>query len=166
MGRGRSLLSANPDNAAPGSATGARCGGRGGRTGEKQIRAPSNPYSSFSSSSYPLCIRRGFDKKFCFQQCHTIINYEKFNTSKLEPRKISGWCTFHVVSSSILKKSKINKSSNTLKYTYCSSRAIVGKGKKIFLKHSSLRIIELMFCSLTLDNLVKRILYLTRFLML
>ncbi len=79
MGRGRSLLSANPDNAAPGGATDARCGGGGreGReAGEKQIRAPSNSCSSFSSSSYPLCIRRGFDKKFCFQQCRTIM-YEQ-----------------------------------------------------------------------------------------
>ena len=50
MGRGRSLLLASPDNAAPGG----------------------NPCSSFSSSSCPLCIRRGFDKKFCFQQCRTL----------------------------------------------------------------------------------------------
>jgi hypothetical protein len=40
--------------------------GRGGEAGEQQIRAPGNPYSSFSSSSSLLCIRRGFDKKFCF----------------------------------------------------------------------------------------------------
>jgi hypothetical protein len=30
----------------------------------KQITAHSNPYSSFSLSFFPLCIRRGFDKKF------------------------------------------------------------------------------------------------------
>ncbi len=54
-----------PDNAAPGNAAGARCGGRkgeGGEAGEQQIRAPGNPYSSFFSSSSSLCIRRGFDK--------------------------------------------------------------------------------------------------------
>ena len=75
VGRRRRLPSANPDNAAPGGATDARCGGGGGEggreAGEGQIRAPSNPYSYFSSSSYPLCIRRGFDEKFCFQQCRT-----------------------------------------------------------------------------------------------
>ncbi len=38
MGRGRSLLSANPDNAAPGSATDARCGGGRGRRGERLVR--------------------------------------------------------------------------------------------------------------------------------
>jgi hypothetical protein len=41
-------------------------GGRGrggGEAGEQQIRALGNPYSSFSSSSSSLCIRRGFDKK-------------------------------------------------------------------------------------------------------
>jgi hypothetical protein len=56
-----------PDNAAPGNATGAQCGGgrgEGGEAGEQQIRAPGNPYFSFSSSSFSLCIRRGFDKKF------------------------------------------------------------------------------------------------------
>ncbi len=64
-----------PDNAAPGNAAGSRCGGaggRGGEAGEQQIRAPGNPYSSFSSSSSSsLCIRRGFDKKFCFRQRRT-----------------------------------------------------------------------------------------------
>ncbi len=40
--------------------------GEGGGAGEQQIRAPDNPYSSFSSSSPSLCIWRGFDKKFCF----------------------------------------------------------------------------------------------------
>jgi hypothetical protein len=38
---------------------------------------------------------------------------------------------------------------------YCSSRAIVGKVKKLLLINSSLRIIELMFRSFTLDNFVK-----------
>ncbi len=38
-------------------------GGEWGEAGEQQIRAPGNPYSSFSSSSSSLCIRRGFDKK-------------------------------------------------------------------------------------------------------
>ncbi len=57
-----------PDNAAPGNAAGARprCGGgrgEGGEAGEQQIRAPGNPYFSFSSSSFSLCIRRGFDEK-------------------------------------------------------------------------------------------------------
>ena len=64
-----------PDNAAPGNAAGARCGGRegeGGEAGEQQIRAPGNPYSSFSSSSSSLCIWRGFDKKFCFRQRRTV----------------------------------------------------------------------------------------------
>ncbi len=38
-------------------------GGRGGgEAGEQQIRAPGDPYFSFSSSSFSLCIRRGFDK--------------------------------------------------------------------------------------------------------
>ena len=37
-------------------------GGEGGEAGEHQIRAPGNPYFSFSSSSFSLCIRRGFDK--------------------------------------------------------------------------------------------------------
>ena len=63
-----------PDNAAPGNAAGAQCGGRkgeGGEAGEQQIRAPGNPYSSFSSSSSSLCIRRGFDKKFRSRQCRT-----------------------------------------------------------------------------------------------
>ena len=52
-----------PDNAAPGNAAGAQCvggKGEGGEAGEQQIRAPGNPYSSFSSSSLSLCIRRGF----------------------------------------------------------------------------------------------------------
>jgi hypothetical protein len=37
-----------------------------------QITAHSNPFSSFSSSSFPLCVRRGFDKKFCIQQRRTL----------------------------------------------------------------------------------------------
>jgi hypothetical protein len=37
VGRGRSLLSANPDNAAPGGATDARCGGRGGGRREERL---------------------------------------------------------------------------------------------------------------------------------
>ncbi len=45
--------------------------GEGGEAGEQQIRVSSNPCSSFSSSSSLLCIRRGFDKKFCFRQCRT-----------------------------------------------------------------------------------------------
>jgi hypothetical protein len=47
--------------------------GEGVEAGEKQIRAPGNPHSSFSSSFSPLCtgIRRGFDKKICLQQCRT-----------------------------------------------------------------------------------------------
>jgi len=55
-----------PENAAPGNAAGAQCVGRkgeGGEVGEQQIRAPGNPYFSFSSSSSSLCIRRGFDEK-------------------------------------------------------------------------------------------------------
>ena len=51
-----------PDNAAPGNAAGAQCvgeRGEGEEVGELQIRAPGNPYSSFSSSSSSLCIRRG-----------------------------------------------------------------------------------------------------------
>ncbi len=39
-------------------------GGGGERGGMKQITAHSNPYSSFSLSFCPLCIRRGFDKNF------------------------------------------------------------------------------------------------------
>jgi hypothetical protein len=50
--------------------------GEGGEAGEQQMRAPGNPYSSFSSSSPSLCIRRGFDKKFCFWQCRTIFKFE------------------------------------------------------------------------------------------
>jgi hypothetical protein len=60
-----------PDNAAPGNAAGARCGGgggEGGEAGEQQIRAPGNPYFSFSSSSFSLCIRH---KKFRSRQCRT-----------------------------------------------------------------------------------------------
>jgi hypothetical protein len=66
-----------PDNAALGNAAGAQCvgGGEGEREGEvveQQIRALGNPYSSFSSSSSLLCIRRGFDKKFHSRQCRTF----------------------------------------------------------------------------------------------
>ncbi len=46
-------------------------GGRGGEAGEQQIRAPGDPYFSFSSSSFSLCIRRGFDKKFRSRQRRT-----------------------------------------------------------------------------------------------
>jgi hypothetical protein len=63
------------DNAASGNAAGAQCvGGRGegGEVGEQQIRALGNPCSSFFSSSSSLCIRRGFDKKFCSRQCRTL----------------------------------------------------------------------------------------------
>ncbi len=64
-----------PDNAAPGNAAGAQCGGKGGgeEVGEQQIRVLGNPCSSFSSSSSSLCIRRGFDKKFRSRQCRTMI---------------------------------------------------------------------------------------------
>jgi hypothetical protein len=53
-------------------------GGRGerGEAGEQQIRVPGNPHSSFSSSSSSLCIRRGFDKKFCFRQRRTNNMYD------------------------------------------------------------------------------------------
>ena len=50
-------------------------GGEGGEAGEQQIRAPGNPYSSFSSSSFSLCIRRGFDNKFHSRQCRTYIMF-------------------------------------------------------------------------------------------
>ncbi len=63
-----------PDSAAPGNAVGARCRrrkGEGGEAGEQQIRAPGNPYSSFSSSSSSLCIRRGFDNNSAFRQRRT-----------------------------------------------------------------------------------------------
>ncbi len=49
-------------------------GGGGERGDMKQITAHSNPYSSFSLSFCPLCIRRGFDKNFargCAEQCNT-----------------------------------------------------------------------------------------------
>jgi hypothetical protein len=63
-GGGRSLPSANPDNVAAGGGTDARCGGRGERrVGVGQITAHGNPYSSFSLSFFPLCVRRGFDEK-------------------------------------------------------------------------------------------------------
>jgi hypothetical protein len=62
-------------------------GGRGEEAGEKQIRAPSNPYSSFSSSSYPLYIRRGFDKKFCLQQCRTLTVGTYTRTSVFKDNK-------------------------------------------------------------------------------
>jgi hypothetical protein len=57
----------------------------GGEAGEQQIRAPGNPYSSLSSSSSLLCIRQGFDKKFCFWQCRTITqqNFSKFSPKNL-----------------------------------------------------------------------------------
>jgi hypothetical protein len=66
----------SPDNAAPGNAAGAQCvGGEGeweGEVVEQQIRALGNPYSSFSSPSPLLCIRRGFAKKFHSRQRRTI----------------------------------------------------------------------------------------------
>ncbi len=49
-------------------------GGGGGGEGEvveQQIRVLGNPRSSFSSSSFSLCIRRGFDNKFHSRQCRT-----------------------------------------------------------------------------------------------
>ncbi len=77
-GRGRGLPPpANPDNVAAGGATDARCGEGGsereggGRSDMKQITAHSNPFSSFSLSFCPLCIRRGFDEKFCTKLCST-----------------------------------------------------------------------------------------------
>jgi hypothetical protein len=75
MGGGGGLC---PDNAAPGNAAGARCGGErggkgGGEAGEQQIRAPGDPCFSFSSSSFSLCIRRGFVKKSCSRQCRTPL---------------------------------------------------------------------------------------------
>ncbi len=77
-GGGRSLPSANPDNVAAGGVTDALCvGGGGRRVGVGQITAHSNPCSSFSLSSFPLCIRQGFDENFCFQQCNTELNKEK-----------------------------------------------------------------------------------------
>jgi hypothetical protein len=51
-------------------------GGGGGGEGEvveQQIRALGNPHSPFSSSSFSLCIRRGFDNKFHPRQCRTNI---------------------------------------------------------------------------------------------
>ncbi len=65
-GGGRSIPSANPDNVAAGGATDARCGGEGGEEGWRGIDNSSycsNPCSSFSSSFFPLCVRRGFDEK-------------------------------------------------------------------------------------------------------
>jgi hypothetical protein len=71
---------ANPDNVAAGGATDARCREGGSWRGEggdmKQITAHSNPYSSFSLSFCPLCIRRGFDKNFargCAEQLLCIV---------------------------------------------------------------------------------------------
>ncbi len=54
------------------------CGGGGGGGGEgevveQHIRALGNPHSSFSSSSFSLCIRRGFDNKFHSRQCRTLV---------------------------------------------------------------------------------------------
>ncbi len=79
VGEGRSLPSANLDNVAAGGATDTRCwGGRGrgggGRAGVGLITAHSNPCSSFSSSSFPLCVRQGFNEKFCIQQCRTTVH--------------------------------------------------------------------------------------------
>ncbi len=54
-------------------------GGRGGEAGEQQIRAPGNPCFSFSSSSFSLCIRRGFDKKFRSRQRRTILVFHFFS---------------------------------------------------------------------------------------
>jgi hypothetical protein len=52
---------------AAGGATDAWCGererGGGRRGGMEQITAHSNPYSSFSLSFFPLCIRQGFVEK-------------------------------------------------------------------------------------------------------
>ncbi len=88
MGRGRSLPSANPDNVAADGAIDAECGRGGGggggrRAGVGQITAYGNSYSSFSSSSFPLCVRRGFDEKFCFQQCCTAFVF-KFMSFKIK----------------------------------------------------------------------------------
>jgi hypothetical protein len=71
-GGGRSLPSANPDNVAAGGATDAGCGEGGGSM--EQITAHSNPYSSFSLSFFPLCIRRGFDEKIP----HVAVQHNNF----------------------------------------------------------------------------------------
>ncbi len=58
--RGGGLPSASPDNAAPGSAAGARCGGGGGgEAGEQQITVPYKWKVSTDDISY----RRGFRNK-------------------------------------------------------------------------------------------------------
>ena len=48
-------------------------GEEGGGVGEQQIRAPGDPYFSFSSCSFSLYIRRGFDKKFRSRQRRTSL---------------------------------------------------------------------------------------------
>ncbi len=87
-GGGVSLLPVNPDNVAAGGATDARCGEGGSwrweRSGMKRIKGHSNPYSSFSLSFCPLCIRRGFDKKFCTRLCRTWVSDNVSNKMKLD----------------------------------------------------------------------------------
>jgi hypothetical protein len=58
-------------------------GGGGGGEGEvveQQIRALGNPHSPFSSSSFSLCIRRGFDNKFHSRQCRTKCKSPSFDS--------------------------------------------------------------------------------------
>ncbi len=68
------------------------CGrkGGGGEAGEQQIRAPGNPYFSFSSFSFSLCIRRGFDKKFRSRQCRTDYNNQTDQEDETEGLKREG----------------------------------------------------------------------------
>jgi hypothetical protein len=52
-----------PDNAAPGNAVGARCGGGGGgEAGEQQIRALGDPCFSSPCLLFRCVSGRGFDK--------------------------------------------------------------------------------------------------------
>ncbi len=94
---GALLQPSNPDNMAAGGATDAQCGEGEGGGGERgggdiqQITAYSNPYSSFSLSFYPLCIRRGFDKNFarsCAEQ-ELSRRLTVFTSKKLEKESLS-----------------------------------------------------------------------------
>ncbi len=66
-----------------------RKGGRGGEAGEQQIRAPGDPCFSFSSSSFSLCIRRGFDKKFVLGSAVQTCTYYFYVGVDLQGKIIS-----------------------------------------------------------------------------
>ncbi len=61
-----------------------------------QITAHSNPYSSFSLSFFPLCVRRGFDVKLLLSAAqYSIFNLEK-KATKLITMTIHYYSTLFV----------------------------------------------------------------------